>query len=102
MIDGLQVTHDTGCGCATATKCCKPAGDPLKRAIEMLSKDKDNLEAEWQPKDKPDPVEKKPITICEAETEAKELEDIDHELAAIDAELANEGDLEDEAFEAAW
>ena len=44
--------------------------DPLKDATEMLTKDTENHEAQWQPKPDGHKVEpNKPITICEAQTD---------------------------------
>lgn len=100
-IDGLKVTHGTGCGCAQATKCCKKPGDPLKKAIGILEADEENKKEEWQPETSTKTGKQEPVTICQAELDNCTDQELADELAAIDAELAAD-DLEEQAYEAAW
>ena len=104
-IDGLMVTHPTGCGCPQASKCCKKPTDPLKKAIGILEADEENKKDEWQPETSTKTGKQEPVTICNAECDA-DLEDasdeqLNDELAAIDTELATD-ELQEQAYEAAW
>ena len=104
-IDGLMVTHPTGCGCPQASKCCKKPGDPLKKAIGILEADEENKKDEWQPETSTKTGKQEPVTICNAECDADLEEATDEqlsdELAAIDTELATD-ELQEQAYEAAW